>query len=64
MANSLTVSFEVDGFEDPFWFEVNIEGFEDPILSLKQMGVFEKRLSARVKIKGFENQPLRVQIEP
>ncbi|MEJ2759784.1 MAG: hypothetical protein P8046_15000 [Anaerolineales bacterium] len=64
MAKSLVVSFEVDGFEDPFWFTVTVDGFEDPILSLKQMGVCETRLSARVKIKGFENQPLRVQIEP
>lgn len=64
MANSLVVSLEVDGFEDPFWLEVIVEGFEDPILSFKQMGVFEKRLSARMKIKGFENKPLRVQIEP
>lgn len=63
MSNSIVLTVEVEGFEDPFFFTVDIQGFDDPILGFKKIGFFDKSLSGKIKVRGYEDRPVRFRSE-
>lgn len=64
MSKRIYVELSIEGFEVPVFMYVEIEGFVDPIIALEKMGVFNKSLSGKVKIKGLESKALNIRTEP
>ena len=63
MSKRIYVELSIEGFEVPVFMYVEIEGFVDPIIALEKMGVFNKSLSGKIKIKG-QSKVIGIRTEP
>jgi nitrogen fixation protein len=52
MANELTVTIRIRGFEDPLTAYVELKGFEDPLTALQKYRMWDEPLVMDVQVKG------------